>query len=213
MQYPHERRERVRNARTQLVRFPLNCPDLDADMDHYLGMRNLSCDVARENSWYPTYDNETLEPRIVIPCSNSAGVPYWQARAMRDDIKLRYDSPSVPRDDSIVIVWPIDVTGKFSRAVIVEGPMDALAAAGQDAVGFALMGNAPNSEVLLYLQSKLRSLHPNKVLVIPDQDNPQLGSGIVSSIQDGSLRFSVRIPDEKDLAAMELNERKKIIWD
>src|SRR5574338_1697990 len=124
--YEHEFRERKNNGVITHVPMPVQHNQYGKDMYEYLESRDLSFDLAEANGWYPTWHRG---PRIVIPCINSANFNYWQARAMYEH-PIRYDSPAIPRKDSIVFLWPKEnhrLGG--STAVITEGPMDALAAA------------------------------------------------------------------------------------
>ena len=104
--------------------------------DSYLLSRNLDYNVARYNQWYPT---DLKGPRVVIPCTQG----FWQARAMEED-EPRYLSSRGSRNGAFCVVWPL-ITEVIDRVLppptlIVEGPMDALAAAALGAVGIASLG-------------------------------------------------------------------------
>jgi DNA primase len=208
MNYEHEAKAK-REHHGPRPKMPPIMPELAADMHNYLEERLLDSQLAEENRWYVSYD-DVLEPRIIIPCSNSAGIPYWQGRAMRDDVLKRYDSSVATRDDSVALVWP-KAGQKAKTAVVVEGPMDALAAAGAGALGIAVMGNAPTSEVFSYIENILRSTYVEIVVVVPDLDTPILASRVAARL--GGSGFAVRIvmPTAKDLAAMMPEERKLLI--
>ena len=114
-------------------------------MKAYLYGRRLSYSTAKDNCWYPTdsIKEKNPTPRIVIPCFNSVGRPYWQGRAMIKH-ELRYRSAQGKRFQSIVVMWPriLEIAKKEHHSegkplVLVEGPMDALAA--------AAMGHAASS--------------------------------------------------------------------
>jgi DNA primase len=125
-----------------------------------------------------------------------------------DDNELRYASPPVPRDDSLVIVWP-DETVHTHRigGVVTEGPMDALAAAGMGFVGVGLMGNCPTEAVLEHLALFARAFQP--VYVIPDADAPEFGATVLGYLAQQGLNCTVRIAPKKDLAEMSTKERRE----
>lgn len=118
----------------------------------YLRRRRLDYPLALRNGWYPSDRAGDSLPRLVIPASStSIENKYWQARALVDT-QLRYQSPhGVRRGDAVVIVWPRN--DEIGHAAITEGPMDALAAAGEGVLGIALMGKNPPEEVLHYVTS------------------------------------------------------------
>jgi hypothetical protein len=209
MIYSHELKERSEKKRSgPRPAMPALYKNGKIGMFSYLSERKLSFELAEANKWYPTKDDYG-DVRIVIPCSNSLGVPYWQARAVFDNTELRYSSPFATREDSICIVWPADLSKR--TAVVVEGPMDALAAAGAGAIGFALMGNTPNPEVFAFLETHLKAVRPKKLLVIPDLDTPQMAGVVLSRLAGSGLRAWAKMPSAKDLAAMLPEEREKLI--
>ena len=122
-----------------------------------------------------------------MPCTASVmGNLYWQARLLeppygpRDPAQQtleaktglgmprRWESPhGVSRGDAIGVIWPrttVDQSGR-PHAVVVEGPMDALAAAGCGYIGIALLSATP-SEECLHLTAKL--LHGIMTLAVMD---------------------------------------------
>lgn len=213
MIYHHETAEKKLEKQWDGYRpsLPICRPELWADFSGYLEERDLSSELARYNGWYPVrYKNR---PRILIPCSNEAGVPYFQARAVEEDLEegeLRYASPPVPRDDSIVIVWP-ESKLRIQGTTVLEGPMDALAAAELDYLGIALMGNQPNNTVIEHVAKFARSFQP--VLIVPDADAIEMGPAVLCALaQRGVQQAMIRAPQKKDLAAMSLKERKRFLY-
>jgi len=205
--YQHEIREKKAKYTGPRPELPAFAASLRKRMLHYLASRALDAELAIGNGWYPAYYRGA--PRIIIPCSNEAGAVYFQGRAM-DDNKLRYASPYVPREDSIVIVWPDD--GKYQSrfgGVVVEGPMDALAAAGLGFVGVAIMGNCPTEEVIDHLARFARGFQP--VLVLPDIDAPSFGAAIVGPLAQRGISASMKTAMKKDLAEMTVEEREEFL--
>lgn len=203
--YLHEAREKKVRYVGPRPGFPEPCADYWNRMEIYLTERHLSFLAARGNGWYPAYYKSA--PRIVIPCSNTAGVPYFQARDMGGKAQLRYASPPAPRDDSIVLVWPHVM--KASGTVIVEGPMDALAAAGLGFLGIAVMGNQPTYEVIEHLAGFARSFQP--VIVLPDADALEFGANVLCPLAMRGISGMIRAPHKKDLAEMRPEERKEFL--
>lgn len=172
----------------------------------YLSSRDLSVALAQDdNGWYPAAMDV---PRLVIPCINSAGTPYWQARAMDSTTSLRYDSPSAPRGDSVVVVYP-ELRKARSRAVIVEGPMDALASAAFGYLGIATMGNNPAQEALDNIVRMFGRTH-GPFIILPDGDDPAFGAKLIASFANrGAAASMVVIPGGKDLCDLPLTARAK----
>jgi len=184
---------------------PEYTPNLNPMMFAYLHDRELDYDLARQNGWYATGKYRGV-PRIVIPCINSAGFNYWQGRAMDDD-ELRYDSPAVPRKDSIVLLWPPKKTFTVSKIVVItEGPMDALAAA-ELYPSIALMGGSPSSEVLDFIELQSEKLGFSTWLVVPDRDNLELAAMLLHTRSD----IQIALPTNKDLSATPRWEREKLL--
>jgi DNA primase len=206
MIYAHEIREkRIKweGPRPSLPKPLVNNPRAWQLFSSYLRERELDPQLAKQNGWYVARYKDTT--RIIIPCSNREGVPYFQGRAM-DDNELRYASPPVPRDDSLVIVWP-DESKPTLGGVVTEGPMDALAAAGVGFVGVGLMGNCPTDAVLDHLALFARAFQP--IYVIPDADAPHFGATIIGALSQHKLNITMRIAPKKDLAEMTLKARRK----
>lgn len=206
MIYRHEQREKKKVYVGPRPGFPEQNEELTKRMDAYLLDRHLSPDLARANGWYPS--RYAYFPRIVIPCSNSAGVPYFQARDMSGKSKLRYASPPASRDDSLVIVWP-DESKPQLGGVIVEGPMCALAAAMLGYVGVALMGNQPTDAVLDHLAVYARAFQP--VMIVPDADHLELGPLVLCALGQRGIASMILAPRKKDLGDMKPKERERFL--
>jgi hypothetical protein len=167
--YEHEYYESKNKYREiQHICMPTMYDDLDTMMCTYLAERGLSYSLARANGWYPAACNDV--PRIIIPCVNSAGFNYWQARAM-DDHPIRYMSPTIPRKDSIVFLWPKESLSSAKNIVVItEGPMDALAAA-EFFPAIAIMGAVPSDAVLTHIARKVHQFGFKNWIIVPDKDN------------------------------------------
>ncbi|MCI0561510.1 MAG: toprim domain-containing protein, partial [Nitrososphaera sp.] len=171
MRYQHETRERKDKRPLVGAEMPVLDHRLWPKMKEYLASRELDFDLAKSNGWYPSHDAGDLFPRIVIPAMNKAGRSYWQARDMSGKAMKRYQSPKVPRGDSIIQTWPANKMHYRSFA-IVEGPMDALAAAQTGLPGISLMGCNPTEETFKYLVNVLEGLS-EFCFVIQDRDATQ----------------------------------------
>lgn len=207
MQYAHEKYDRKsREPDEYRPSFPLVREDLWDRFDAYLLWRHLNPDLARDNGWYPAKYKRV--PRVIIPCSNAAGIPYWQGRDMTDTDELRYASPFVARDDSLVIVWP---EGKRTSkgGIIIEGPTDALCAADHGFVGVALMGNNPTTAVFDHLHTFARAFQP--IFVVPDADALEFCANVISALAQRGLGAKVLAPLKKDLAEMNVRERRRFL--
>lgn len=210
MNYAHERGER-RQGRTPTK--PVVLPPLSTahwpHMRAYLRKRGLSPPLAEVNGWYPTLDRYST-PRIVIPAQSLLNTwPYYQARAMDDNPK-RYDSPSAPRGDALVVCYP-DLKD-MDHVVVVEGPMDALAAAECGYVGIALMGNTPSDEVLRHIDDI--ALPYAGLTVLSDIDATNEAVEVVHRLWTAGRRATFRpIHGYKDLAEVPLEKRQAIIED
>ena len=204
MIYAHEVREKKARYVGPRPGYPEADPRGWDAFDDYLHSRKLDPLLARANGWFPAVYSHA--PRIVIPCSNKAGVPYFQARDVSGKAELRYASPPASRDDSVCLVWPMEAS---KGSVILEGPMCALAAADLGYVGVAVMGNQPNREVLAHITSLVRAFQP--VQVVPDADTANLGVEVLSWLSQEGISCLMRIPPKKDLAEMAVKERMRFL--
>ncbi len=212
MSYHHEVLEHKEKRKPSPARMPFYDPD-DADdwkeMRKYLDGRGLSYDVAVHNGWYPSRAAGDAYLRIVMPATNSQNIAYWQARAVYDNREPRYQSPMVPRGDSVIQVWPI---GKDYQplTVLCEGPMDALAAASHGIRAIALMGNNPTAETLCMLSSMIDS--DDSVTYFADRDALKEAVLIVGSLHKIGIYATVSDPSPyKDLAKIPKGTRDTIL--
>src|SRR5207245_2951688 len=140
MEYVHEKRE----PREQVINreaMPKRSLDLHREMKTYLQDRYLDFDLAVYNHWYLSHSAGDDHTRIVIPATSMIEDHiYWQARAIYPHVKHKYQSPTASRLDALVVVYPPEHEDS-GMIVVVEGPMDALAAADVGYTGIALMGN------------------------------------------------------------------------
>lgn len=187
--------------------FPGVSPEYWPTFDKYLKARGLNPALARENKWYPSISAGDSEPRIVIPATNTTFHGYWQARAMTD-VEKRYQSPAVPRGDSLIVVWPVGLHPE--RVAVVEGPMDALAAADvENTVGIALMGNQPNDKILSHVTMISSSL---PILVVGDSDAMREATQTVAALaMRGRNTKLVMLNGAKDIAELNLDQRRKVL--
>lgn len=199
-------RRDIRVPRYTPIIFPPPSWDLSEMASHYLGGRGLDATLAALNGWYPTISAGDAVPRIVIPGTLTSNGRFWQARSMVHGAEPRYQSPHVPREGSVILVEPRGVSP--DRAVIVEGPMCALAAAGEGWWGIALMGNTPPWYALGGVAELLRTLEVTECRIIEDADSP----GTLALVQSflSSLRTDVSLTvsyPANDLAACTKEQR------
>lgn len=216
--------EVINDLREPVEPYPKETKRLIPVMKAYLHGRDLSYETAIENGWYPTDRVRERDPvvRIVIPATNEHGRPYWQARAMLPH-DLRYRSAKGGRFGSIVIVWPmlplVDKKGEVRsiRAVwgcppmvLVEGPMDALAAADLGHFSIATMGALFFNYALKYIKRYVNIKTP--VIVIPDLDLPDFGVENVIALAKAGRKVVMRLPvGGKDLAKMKPKAREALL--
>jgi hypothetical protein len=201
--YDHERRERKHDGEVKHVPMPYHRREYQQMVDAYLLNRGLDSKLALVNGWYPAVSRESL--RVVIPCINTAGFNYWQARTIEDH-PLRYDSPAIPRKDSIVLLIPRRPRKRWETLVVCEGPCDALAAA-EFYPAVALMGGTPSVEVTDHVHKIKTDLGLSRLLIIPDKDNIEL----IEYFPATSYDVSFLLPTTKDLAGMPRWERTKLL--
>jgi hypothetical protein len=193
-------------------RFPSAAPDLEPVMKLYLSDRGLSFDLARSNGWYasraanPRYLVDGI-PRVVIPAtSHIQGNVYWQGRDMSGRDPKRYTSPGAPSGDAVVVIWPKERT---HRSVVVEGAMDALAAAEIGYTGVALMGLPTTPEAISLTAYLVRG---TMCSLVADSDAiPAMTQILLSLIEK---RCSARLLEPspfKDLAEAPPDDRRLIL--
>lgn len=163
-------RQVIRTPRYTPIIFPPPAWDLSENMAHYLRGRGLDPALAAMNGWYPTRSAGDTVPRIVIPGTMTSNGCFWQARRMEGSLEPRYQSPHAPREGSLILVVPREPAPH--RAALVEGPMDALAAAGEGVWGIALMGNTPPPGALSGLFELLGTLGVTECRIVEDADSP-----------------------------------------
>jgi hypothetical protein len=214
--YEHEREERRPSlSRPFCSCLPAPSTELWGVVYRYLEKRGLSSSLAKWNGWYPSKNTTDTEPRIVIPATSADPTNFfWQARYLGEDAPAsikRYTSPYAPRGDAIVVVWPHDTTPP-SRSVIVEGPMDALAAAGEGFLGIALLGNTP-PEAVLDLVPKFAGLFTRTTpLLVFDEDAPKEAVSIVRRLSERGVVCTLRSPyPYKDVASIPKEERSRFL--
>ena len=207
--YTHDRlEEKIKRDLHDRPTMPKPSVYVNHEMRRYLLRRKLSYSLARENGWYGSRAVDGYD-RIVIPCSNSFGVPYYQARAIDDWASIRYNSPKATREDSVVLVWPRK-TQQPHGTVLVEGPTDALAAAMLGFLGIGLMGNEPPEAVINFIVRIVKDSY-EPVFVIPDRDHVEMGAFMTGTLSTHEIKASMRIPKSKDLAGMKLWERELLV--
>jgi len=203
--YLHEQyRERDKTIPDNTV-WPLMSTDGldDTDMTRYLQARDLSSQLAEDNSWYPSRHANDNFLRIVIPAlTTKEGHVYWQARAVSSNVHLRYQSPKGPRHGALIRVLSFPAHKPTREVVIVEGPMDALAAAQCGADSIALMGMAPGDQAIEHL---IKLVAKRSVLIVLDNEpEAQSAAGKIAMAlaSAGSKAHVDKLRYVKDLAAM-----------
>jgi len=176
---------------------PARLTDFFPMQDNYLVGRNLDHRIARYNQWYPT---ELKGPRIVIPCTKG----FWQARAMGKE-EPRYLSSKGSRNGAFCIVWPRQA---WTGIVIVEGPMDALAAASLGYYSMASLGAGFGKYVIDWV---CRGTPTPNIIIIPDLDNEEFGFDVLTGFTNKGYQAEVRHPIKKDLASMTVKQREKLL--
>lgn len=102
-----------------------------------------------------------------------------------------------------MVVRPLDAP---KGIIVVEGPMDALAAAGIGYLGVGLMGNTPTPATITHLVELADVFADNdraKFLIVPDNDAPREAAMLAARLWERGVRCTIRqIVGYKDLAAM-----------
>lgn len=203
-EYDHEKKPRRKYAPSQ--------PMPERDDTHvgrlitYVQNRGLNAGLAMKNGWYYSERAGDTDRRVVIPCTHSSGRVYWQARAIEPTAVKRYQSPPYSAEGAFVLVWPED---KPRGVVLVEGPMDALAAAECGYAGVAAMGNRPGANLL---QNVLNQFPGQKIVVVPDVDAIRAGATTVGrlALLGASARLLFPV-GAKDLSRMSLLARGRLL--
>lgn len=214
MNYTHEFKEKREDAKPlRPVVMPPEAEVLWSIQDQYLSSRGLDINVAVANQWYPTQDRDGFA-RVVIPATSIENTwPYYQARLMHTDKGCpnyvpRYQSPAAPRGDALIVVHP---EGSPVGVVIVEGPMDALAAAGENYIGVALMGNKPSEKVFEHLVTLLSTFQLSTT-ILPDRDAFSEGAVLTSKLWTRGIRCQLKaIHGAKDLAELSPSQRSSLL--
>lgn len=211
MKYPHERGEKRRGSKpSSPVVLPSENQSALFQMQSYLSSRGLSPGLAIENGWYPTID-ESGYPRVVIPTSTIKNTwPYYQARlTIPAPLNVpRYRSPAAPRGDALAVVYP---SRTHRGVIVVEGPMDSLAAAMMGFIGVGLMGATPGDEVLDHLEHIMTVYRGDESFVIPDRDAVEEGAVIISKLWARGISCQLRtLVGAKDLA--EMSPEHRTLW-
>lgn len=172
----------------------------------YVQNRGLNAKLALENGWYVSSAAGDEHWRIVIPCTHSNGRVYWQARAVDAGVEKRYQSPPYSAEGAFVLVWPRD---PVKGVVLVEGPMDALAAAECGYAGVAAMGNRPGANLL---QNVLAQFPGKTITVVPDTDAIRAGAVTVGRLALLGATARLLFPvGAKDLSRMPELARRKLL--
>lgn len=209
MIYQHEKKQPTGPTEP----YPKGTQSLVPVMTKYLEGRGLSFSCAYDNGWFPTDELDGV-PRLVIPATSLSGRRYWQARAMVPvPDPLRWRSARGSKDGAVVLCWPLLVKAR-ARVVVVEGPLDALAAASVNHIGLAAMGKSNVTDVLGYLKKagdyKL-VFHGLSVVVVPDLDAPEFAARAVTELAISGVYAEIRLPPYEDLAALTREEREELL--
>ncbi len=207
--YDHERRpdgpERANRPLSSTT--PPLCENGWGLVRKYLESRALHYQTAKENGWYPSMRAGDTYLRVVIPATSSIRENrYWQARRI-GAVGVRYQSPACRREDAVVLVRTID-TDIPNYSAVVEGPLDALAAAGTGVNAVALMGVTPPSSALDLTATLLRG---TICFVIADSDEPAAMVEVLKQLVIRGLDCRLKLPyPAKDLAEMDPASRKRL---
>ena len=190
------------------VMLPLADPSLILALQEYLEKRSLSYTVADRCGWYPAWAHG---PRIITPCTRDDGPTFWQGRLL-DNVPhqgsaKRWDSPHGPRGDALCYL-----PAHGSRTmVVVEGPMDALAATMAGVSAIATLGIGAPGPVLAHAANIIRSGFYNQVIIIPDRDEVGAWVRIQKDLGTMGVIAEIREPWAKDLADMIPANREELI--
>ena len=206
--YAHEAvRPRPPRALPERIGYQLPVADASqwAAMTNYLVGRGLSHQLASANDWYPSTSAGDAFPRVVIPAHGNLTTGFWQARAMAP-VEPRWQSPHGPRGDAVVVVFPRAVAGP---AVVVEGPMCALAAAEMGCYAIALLGATPPYVAMAYVIERLLGFA--SIVVVADRDRPDLAARWVAPLSNAGPTRLVVPTLAKDLAEHTPEQRRSLL--
>ena len=205
--YDHEKRETSSGPLNTTWPLFSNLGSDHDEMKRYLTARNLSSYLAEQNGWYPSREANDTALRIVIPAMTKiSGHVYWQARAVSPVVRIRYQSPTGPRQDAIILVKPDEEDEPMPCSLLVEGPMDALAGAMAGYPSVALMGMTPSRSTIDFLVQRLGR---RPMLICLDAELEAKGNSIRLQLDLASrgIRTACVVLPKKDLAACSLEER------
>jgi hypothetical protein len=180
--------------------------------NEYLLKRELDPELAQENGWFPSRNAGDSFLRIVIPCiTHKTGHIYFQARDVTNKAYLRYQSPKGSRHEALCVIHPKQET---RGNVVVEGPLDALAAAGAGYTGYSLMGMKPSQATLMHLALLLTETCGKEacpILICLDRGEVANSIKVAAFLASQSLTTAVAELPEKDLAACLPKVREKFL--
>ena len=212
--FDEERREHVPD-KPYCSRLPTCSQRLWPKFDNYLRERNLDYELARENCWFPSRTVDGYDRLVVPGTSDQEGNLYWQARLIQGHVAgpqaqpRRWESPhGIARGNSVCLVWPRTLAAGRAAA-IVEGPMDALAAAGEGVLGVGLMGVHPADEVLELTKRLLRGTVPIMVMDLNAEKEWMVVQARLREL--GCPGHLVSPYPGKDLAQLTRPERRKVL--
>jgi len=203
----------------QCHRLPTCSQRLWPRFDQYLQERNLDPDLARKNLWFPSRTVDGYDRLVVPGTSDQTGNLYWQARLIQDDPGIqttsgrvfarRWESPhGISRGNSVCLVWPREA-GPGRPTAVVEGPMDALAAAGEGFVSVALMGVQPPADCLSLTAKLLRGTIP---VIVSDLNAEKEMTDVQLRLAAQGIVGQLCSPyPGKDLAALDRPGRRKVL--
>jgi hypothetical protein len=210
-----EKYERSESSAAPSIYYPFHDGTLDGAMFDYLEGRGLSFPLAVDYGWYPAYYNG---PRVIVPCIRTDSYNFWQGRLIelasfegipREDFEWkRWDSPSGPRGDALCFL-PVQ---ESNTIVLVEGPMDALAAAEAGASAVAILGATPPRSVVGHIVSLVQRGAYRRRIIVPDLDAVGPWVKLQQRLGMAGVYFQLKMDARyKDLASMPLEERKWLL--
>lgn len=199
MFYTHEAQERKVNVHPMCATLPRQSL-AQGNMADYLLDRNLDPGLARKNGWYQSTDCNDEYARVVIPAAtHKTGHVYWQARDTTGKAFIRYQSPKGPRHEALIKIEP-SAPSNPRGIVVVEGPMDALAAAGEGYLAYALMGMKPSKATLMHLALLIEDMCELDILVILDRGEFANSMAVSTFLSTQGYHAKAAELPEKDLA-------------